>query len=460
MRRFARHCLQIILLLSLPACLVGWLWGLHAGLAAFAICLAAWLLLHLSQIGLLIQWLERPKLSTVPRGIGIWQQIFDTLLIQARSRKKRKQKLSQALQRFYRAAEAMPNGVILLDKDGRIEWMNQIAVQHFNLNQQQDTGLMLQNLIRLPEFHQLMVRDTDRTESIKIKLPKGKNQNRILNLSRTPFAQKMQLVVSQDISDIEHMQLARSHFVANVSHELRTPLTVITGFLETLADMPDLPAEQKQQFIGLMQHEGTRMLNLLNDLLTLSKLESHEAQPQLQALNLSALVAQVCHEGQTLSKGQHRFHIDLAPDVWIDGIQLDLYNALSNLVFNAVRYTPPGGDVWVRLYPIEDQACFSVRDNGPGIAPDHIPRLTERFYRVDAGRSRNQGGTGLGLAITKHALAAHDSALIIDSELGYGSTFSACFALGDAPPSGIVLGAATEPGIMAEADEPSSSTVL
>jgi two-component system phosphate regulon sensor histidine kinase PhoR len=218
-----------------------------------------------------------------------------------------------------------------------------------------------------------------------------------------------------------------------VSHELRTPLTVINGFLETMADMPDLPREQAQQFIGLMQKEGARMQTLLADLLTLSRLESGVPAEQTP-IDLSSLAESLSGDGDTLSAGKHEIHTDIAPDIWISGIYADLYNGLSNLVFNAVRYTPAGGIIRISLQALPSEQPFSlpdvrfaVQDNGPGIAPEHIPHLTERFYRVDKGRSRQSGGTGLGLAIVKHALAEHNSLLHISSTIGEGSEFSAVF---------------------------------
>ncbi len=436
MTPFTRHTVRAVLLLLTAAVLAYAVGGVMAMLAVMNVMLVVWLSLYLFYMAKLLRWLQSPKLRMAPEGFGVWDEVFKTLLMQAKSCKKRKQKLNLALQRFNRAAEAMPNGVIILSREGRIEWMNRLAATHLNLDVERDWMGILPNLLRMPEFHQFLQQPLEAApRSIKISVPSGKQRHRVLALTRSTFEARAELLITQDISAAEQLNATRTAFVANVSHELRTPLTVINGFLETMADMPALPTGQQQQFIGLMQKEGQRMLNLLADLLTLSRLESYSlAAIETQPINLSALAGQLLQEAQTLSKGRHHISHQTAPDIWVEGIQTDLYSALSNLVFNAVRYTPEGGNIDLTLARGEDAqqqpvAVFSVRDSGSGIAAEHIPRLTERFYRVDAGRSRQSGGTGLGLAITKHALAEHQGTLDIQSEVGVGSTFSAIVPL-------------------------------
>lgn len=380
----------------------------------------------------LVRWLERPKLRNVPQGVGIWNNIFNTLMLQARSRKKRKQKLGVALLRFNRIAETIPEGVLILGQDGHIQWLNHLAAIHLNLDAEQDNNSMLADLIENVDFRRFL--DKPATESVNIKLTL-ENMNsglpRVLNIIRTPFDEQATLIITQDITAAEQLNATRTAFVANVSHELRTPLTVINGFLETLTDMPDLPQEQRQSFIALMSKEGARMNHLLADLLTLSRLENQVVSSVCkQPLNLSTLAEQVVFEAEILSENKHHFICEIAADIWIEGIQQDLYNAFSNLLFNAVRYTPQYGTITIRLYSEQDennyqQTVFQVSDTGPGIAAEHIPHLTERFYRVDSGRSRQSGGTGLGLAIAKYALAEHGGKLQIESIAGHGSTFSA-----------------------------------
>ncbi|MDO1509777.1 MULTISPECIES: phosphate regulon sensor histidine kinase PhoR [unclassified Neisseria] len=396
--------------------------------------LGGWLVYQFYYIFKLVRWLATPKTDTAPPAGGMWSHVFDAMLQQAKSRNNREQKLTTALQRFNRAVEAMPNGVLILDRQGRIGWMNPLAVQHLNLSPHSDWNSLLKNRVHIPALLNFLDSPPATAPEIKITLPKsGGIGTRTLLVAQAVFDGNEKLLITRDISETEQLNATRTAFVANVSHELRTPLTVINGFLETMADMPGLPREQSQQFIGLMQKEGRRMQTLLADLLTLSRLESG-AKAELSPVNLSALAASLTDDADNLSAGKHTIRAEIEPDLWMKGAPADLYTALSNLVFNAVRYTPEGGEITVSLHLvpsgnplIKPRIRFAVRDNGPGISAEHLPRLTERFYRVDKGRSRRDGGTGLGLSIAKHVLAAHGSALQIWSEVGKGSEFSAEF---------------------------------
>ncbi|WP_338809322.1 phosphate regulon sensor histidine kinase PhoR [Neisseria leonii] len=414
----------------LPAALAGYAVYGWAGLfAAVAAVLAVQLAVQLYYTARLSAWLAYPKSSKIPAADGLWGSVFDRLLAQNKSRKKRKQKLAQALQRFNRAAEAMPNAVMILDAEGRISWMNSLAVQYLNLDFR-DWGGILHNVVRLPEFQSFLAAPVQEAAELKLTLPRRPVGERHLHCLLVPFERGSRLLIVRDVSEAEKLNATRTAFVANVSHELRTPLTVINGFLETIADMPQMPPEQIQQFVAIMRKEGSRMQTLLSDLLTLSRLESGVPGEPVP-LDLSALAASLVEEGSRLSDGRHRIRSRITPDLWVNGVYTDLYNALSNIVFNAVRYTPAGGEIEVSLEPLLPgnpfmlpDVRFAVRDNGPGIAAEHLPHLAERFYRVDKGRSRQSGGTGLGLAITKHALAEHGAVLQIDSEVGVGSEFS------------------------------------
>lgn len=428
-----RHHLYLILatliVVVVASLLAG---GLQIMLISLCCLFFLWLAGYWYHLFKLVRWLERPKLRNVPQGIGIWNNIFNTLMLQARSRKKRKQKLGVALLRFNRIAETIPEGVLILGQDGHIQWLNHLAAIHLNLVAEQDNKSMLADLIENSDFRRFL--DEPVTESVNIKLTLENINSglpRVLNIIRTPFDEQATLIITQDITAAEQLNATRTAFVANVSHELRTPLTVINGFLETLTDMPDLPQEQRQSFIALMSKEGIRMNHLLADLLTLSRLENQVVSSvRKQPVNLSTLAEQVVFEAEILSENKHHFICEIAADIWIEGIQQDLYNAFSNLLFNAVRYTSQYGTITIRLYSEQDennyqQTVFQVSDTGPGIAAEHIPHLTERFYRVDSGRSRQSGGTGLGLAIAKYALAEHGGKLQIESIAGHGSTFSA-----------------------------------
>lgn len=415
--------------------LIGYAANETNGLLLASCCwLGGWLVYQFYYIFKLVHWLSAAKPNASPQTYGMWWHVFNTLGQQAQNRNDREQKLNSSLQRFNRAVEAMPNGVLILDNQGRISWMNPLAVQHLNLSPHSDWNSLLKNRVHIPALLNFLDSPPATAPEIKITLPKsGSIGTRTLLVAQAVFDGNEKLLITRDISEAEQLNATRTTFIANVSHELRTPLTVLNGFLETMADMPDLPRDQAQQFIGLMQKEGRRMQILLTDLLTLSRLESG-VKAEVSPVNLSALAASLTGDADNLSAGKHSIHTEIEAGLWIKGAPNDLYTALSNLVFNAVRYTPEGGTITIRLHLvpsgnplIKPRIRFAVHDNGPGIAAEHLPHLTERFYRVDKGRSRRNGGTGLGLSIAKHVLAAHGSVLQIWSEVGKGSEFSAEF---------------------------------
>ncbi|WP_159990245.1 phosphate regulon sensor histidine kinase PhoR [Pelistega ratti] len=425
MRLFLPTFIRLFLLLFLVAGICYLIGGTTLMWMSISIVLLGWISVQLFYLTRLIRWLndQQSKLQ----GFGIWGHIFDKILSLRKASLKRKKKLSASLARFNHIIEAIPCGIIILT-EGRIEWFNPLICQHLNLNYQNDLKGILQNLIRLPECQQFLQEKLDNQPlTLKLSIPDGQYFKRILSISRQPFTQQSELIITQDITQQEQLDDAQITFVANVSHELRTPLTVINGFVETLSDIPDLPLEQRQTFLGLMQKEGKRMLNLLTDLLTLSRLERGQSTAgDFQQFNLSYMVNQVIEATQNISKGQHQFIIEVEPDIYFYGLESELYSAFSNITFNAVRYTPAQGVITVQLSRSDtDHAIFSVTDTGIGIAPEHIPRLTERFYRIDNARSRQTGGTGLGLAITKYALAKYHSTLEIESIFGEGSCFKA-----------------------------------
>lgn len=420
--------LATLMVVGVTAALAGglvWMW------AALCILLFIWLIIYWWHLVKLMRWLERPKLRNVPQGFGIWQVIFKILMAQAKSRKKRKQKLGVALLRFNRIAETIPNGVLILGNDGRIQWFNHLAAEHLGLNPESCRDAMLSDLIDQMHLQPFLCAAEDEA-SIRLSIMTPSGLPRLLNIIRTPFEDQAILLITEDVTAAEQLNATRTAFVANVSHELRTPLTVINGFLETLAEMPALPLAQRQEFVSLMRKEGERMNQLLADLLTLSRLENQAViNVTKERVCLSELVRQLLQDAKNISNRKHQFEDDIGTDIWIEGVSADLYSALGNLLFNAVRYTPEGGHIMVSLQSgLNDegglQARFRVQDTGPGIAAEHLPHLTERFYRVDKGRSRQSGGTGLGLAIAKHALAEHGGVLHIESQVGKGSIFTAC----------------------------------
>ncbi|MBX9833365.1 MAG: phosphate regulon sensor histidine kinase PhoR, partial [Burkholderiaceae bacterium] len=333
---------------------------------------------------------------------------------------------------------ATPNGVVLLDAQGRIEWCNQMAANQFGFDAQRDVMQSIGNLVRDPEFTAYFSgQDFGRDVVLEGRFSTTSRPVRI-SVHLHPYGDGRTLLLSRDVTALEQADAMRRDFVANVSHEIRTPLTVLTGFVETLQTLP-LTAEERARYLGMMAQQALRMQSVVQDLLTLSRLEGSPPPGMAEWTPVQALLVRCEDEGRALSslltQNQQQSHVLRFPshDVLrsegeIAGVPTELQSALSNLISNAVRYTPAGGTIAVQWLRKEDgSAVFSVQDTGPGIAPEHIPRLTERFYRVDRSRSRETGGTGLGLAIVKHVLQRHGATLDISSALGKGSVFSVTF---------------------------------
>jgi two-component system, OmpR family, phosphate regulon sensor histidine kinase PhoR len=393
--------------------------------SALAVLLAARLAYHALHLAALRRWLRRPGLEALPRGRGVWEDALAELHGFLKRRDAEHETLAQALTRFRGAVRALPDGVVILDREHRIEWANPTAARHLGIDPRRDLGQPAVNLIRHPDFvayleagrfgEPLVLRARDTT----------------LLLQVIEFGEEQKLLNSRDVTAEERIDIMRRDFVANVSHELKTPVTVLAGFVETLADdsLPMSPA-QRGRYLGLMAEQAKRMQRLVEDLLTLSALESSAAPMDEEPIEVRAFVERLADEARALSAGRHRVESEVQGEERLLGSAVELHSAFSNLVSNAVRYTPEGGTVRISWRYVEERGVFSVSDSGIGIDPRHIPRLTERFYRVDSGRSRESGGTGLGLAIVKHALTRHQALLDVSSEPATGSTFSAVFPPG------------------------------
>jgi len=377
------------------------------------------------------KWAKSPNTNIPPEHIGPWADVVAQLQrftkIQADSVAASKETANAIML----AAQALPVGVVALDHQFKITWFNKAAKQHLNLDQTLDVGQSLLNLLRQPEFIRY-ARQTQWPEPILQKLTQAGEDKRLV-MQLVNYAGNQRLLITRDMTQIDRLETTRRDFVANVSHELRTPLTVLAGFLETLKDSPPnaLSAEQKQQYIELMHDQAHRMQALVEDLLSLSDLES-TSQAERVSLDMPVLFDALRQQAQALSGGKHIFEWQIMPGLHLEGSHSELTSAFSNLLNNAIRYTPEGGHIQVQwALDQADHPRFSVTDTGIGIAPEHIPRLSERFYRVDRGRSRVLGGTGLGLAITKHIALRHNAKLEIASWPNEGSCFSLVF---DTPP--------------------------
>jgi two-component system phosphate regulon sensor histidine kinase PhoR len=415
--------------IAAPSLLLGLVAGPAAGLALGCVGLMLLVAMHVYFLGRLRTWLDAPRLETLPEGSSIWENAFSGLYRAARSERRERDDITNMLQRFRDATNVLPVGIVLLDATQRVEWCNLSAAQHFALDVERDRGISLTHLVRQPEFTAYLAQ-SDPHEPVLLHPVHRPGDS--LSIQLIPFAKDSRLLISHDITRIERIETMRRDFIANVSHELRTPLTVINGFLELLTqDAPDDPREATR-YQTTMLEQSRRMMRLVEDLLTLSRLEVGDRPAIEEVVDMQQLVGTLADEARGLSGGAHRFELDVAGGK-LKGSTDELRSAFGNLISNAIRYTPAGGIITVRWRAQSERGVFSVHDTGIGIAAEHIPRLTERFYRVDRSRSRETGGTGLGLAIVKHVLLRHQAVLRIESEFGKSSTFSAEF-----PPARVI----------------------
>ncbi len=405
--------------------LVMWpFFGPVGALVLFCLLLFGILGFHLRQIARLVYWVQHPSLDTVPETFGSWELVFNHLYQMVREQTRSQQKLTNALDRFVSAGEAMPDGVVVLNEKNRIEWCNPVAMRQLNLDRRKDIGQQISYLVRSPDFGEYLQRQ-DFSQPLSLRA--GRNQELLLSVQLVPFDVSRKLLISRDVTQLERVQTVLRDFVANVSHELRTPLTVVGGFLETLLDLEDPDPAALRRYMQMMQAQTERMKRLVEDLLTLSRLESNAHSAPEERINMPALLQSLLVEAQGLSQGRHQIELAATGDSWLVGSADELHSAFGNLISNAVRYTPEGGMIRLAWASDRNGGLFSVTDSGIGIEARHISRLTERFYRVDRGRSRETGGTGLGLAIVKHVLARHQATLEISSEPGRGSRFAVRF---------------------------------
>ncbi|NRR28836.1 phosphate regulon sensor histidine kinase PhoR [Oxalobacteraceae bacterium] len=395
---------------------LGFLFG---AIPALIVGFLAMLVLVFIQLGYLYQlsdWLDNPDSSRLPDGWGAWTNIFSRLYRLRREDEKNSAELTEWLARFRQAMHLLPDGVVIMDDVLFLEWCNPAAEQHLGLSNERDKGMRVTNLVRSPDFMDYII--LGRYEQpLTISL-----RERKLIVHIIPFENRRQILVTHDATETERTEMMRRDFIANASHELRTPLTVIVGFLE-IAAMEGLDEETRMSHLKLMGEQGHRMQHLIEDMLTLSRLESVDYPMRPERIDTVKLLSQVQRDARALSAGKHEITMDVdGPDMM--GSFEELYSAFGNLASNAVRYTPAGGTIKLNWTAEREGARFTVEDTGIGINPEHISRLTERFYRVDKSRSRETQGTGLGLAIVKHVLLRHGCTLQIKSEAGKGSCFN------------------------------------
>ncbi|MFY2832564.1 phosphate regulon sensor histidine kinase PhoR [Vibrio parahaemolyticus] len=403
-----------------PWVIVGWIFGYMPWLLLAATALQ--LVWHLHNQVRLSSWLWDEKRLTPPSGSGNWESLFNGLYrLQQRQRRKRKE-LTNLIRRFRNGAESLPDAVVVFRAEGNIVWCNRLAQHLLGFHWPEDSGQPISNLIRTPDFIKYLNKK-DFSEPLEMRSPL--NVGRMLELRIVPYTEGEHLMVVRDVSQLKQLEGMRRNFFANVSHELRTPMTVLQGYLEMTEDPDMIVGPMWTKAHGVMTEQLNRMNSLVNQLLTLSKIEAAPMHELEDVVNVPAMLEVLEKEAISLSgDDQHKLKFDVDTSLRVLGDDDQLRSAISNLVYNAVKYTPPGANIHVRWYQTAQGACLEVEDSGDGIEPQHLHRLTERFYRVDKARSRDTGGSGLGLAIVKHALSHHDSHLEIQSEVGVGSKFS------------------------------------
>lgn len=417
---------EITLILIICACCLGL--GVMTGfpLTGLIFGLVGYIFWILYQIRLLSLWLQAPEENEPPHLQGIFEVLLDRSLRVTRQHSHDKQLLRATLKRQNRLIAGVRDSVLLVGKDNRVSWFNDQATALLNIKGNEDIGIPLGNLFRDPRFF-AYIEAENYAEPILVPAPG--NRSKWMELSITKYEHGEKIIVLRDVTRMQRLEQMRSDFIANLSHELRTPLTVLRGYIETLLLQPNLDASIERIY-GEMDSQSNRMAQLLADLATLSKLESNDASRSPVPVDVSALLLRIIQDANQLASYEnHVFSENIKPDLWLTAVEGELYSAFSNLIFNAVRHTPAETEIQIKLSQDKSFVWLEVSDNGPGIDAKHLPRITERFYRVDASRNSGSGGTGLGLAIVKHAISAQGGELSIESTFGKGSRFRCQFPI-------------------------------
>jgi len=421
------------MLLLVTACLVVGLisgeygWSLAIGIGLYL----AW---TLKQLLRLHEWLSSHQTDEPPPdGYGLWGEVFDSIYHLQRRDQRVRGRLQAVIDRVQESTAALKDAVIMLDSEGNLEWWNRAAETLMGLKTPQDSGQPVTNLVRHPRFKEYFEQDSF---AEPLEIPSPTNDRVRIQMLITRYGNNEHLMLVRDVTRIHQLEQMRKDFVANVSHELRTPLTVIFGYLETLLDNVEEVNPRWVRALQQMHQQGGRMQTLLNDLLLLAKLEATDYPSDNHPIVVSTLLKTITSDAQALSGSKNQqISLSVETDLQLKGSDTELRSAFSNLIFNAVKYTPAEGNIQIRWWADERGAHLSVQDSGIGIETKHLPRLTERFYRVDSSRASNTGGTGLGLAIVKHVLLRHRGTLEINSVPGKGSVFTCHF-----PPIQLVEG--------------------
>nr|WP_218832873.1 phosphate regulon sensor histidine kinase PhoR [Serratia fonticola] len=402
-------------LFCLPALLLGLIFGYLPWLLLVSVLAAlAWNFYNQLKLS---HWLWVDRSMTPPPGRWSWEPLFYGLYQMQQRNRRRRRELALLIKRFRSGAESLPDAVVMTTVEGNIFWCNGLAQHLLGFRWPEDNGQHILNLLRYPEFsHYLQQQEFTRPLTLQL------NNEHFVEFRIMPYSEGQLLMVARDVTQMRQLEGARRNFFANVSHELRTPLTVLQGYLEMMSD-EELDGSLRGKALGTMQEQTKRMDGLVKQLLTLSRIEAAPNVDMNEKVDIPLMLRVLQREAQSLSSGNHQINFRVNENLQVFGNEDQLRSAVSNLVYNAVNHTPAGTNIEVSWQQTPHGAQFQVSDNGPGIGAEHIPRLTERFYRVDKARSRQTGGSGLGLAIVKHALSHHDSRLEILSEPGIGTRF-------------------------------------
>jgi len=403
--------------------LIGWLYSVPViGLLVSVLLLLGW---HLYHLYLLERWLRTGRDGPLPSGNGPWSQVLARIEAVREEAATHKANWRRIVKELRASTKAFPDGGVILGPDNDIVRANKAARRLLGLKKKRDRGARIENLIRHPDFVAFLERGAKR-ESVELPAPVG--QDVWVSCRIIPYGADQKLLLVRDISRNVQMERVRRDFVANASHELRSPLTVIAGYLDVMGDDDTLPETWKAP-VHDMREQAERMSALVRDLLTLSKLESSQKASIDRVVDMPSVLAAAARDASSMAGGAREVELHIDDETLLLGDESELKSVVTNLISNAVRYTPEDGHITIGWSAGDEGALLSVADTGIGIAEEEIPRLTERFYRADGGRARQQGGTGLGLAIVKHALKRHDAELEIASEVGVGSRFTCRFPL-------------------------------
>ena len=417
-RSWRFHTGKLLLAASLTG-LIGWVFGIPFTLLGIAI--VAYTTWHLYNIWILYRWIQDSS-REVPEGHGIWAELYSGINSMAAKNLKQQKKYRSMISDFTSLTDAFPDATLVIDGHDTITWFNNAAIRLLGLKSPEDLGTPITNLLRGPDFANWLAVEGEVQSPLEMACPRG--DGRWLTISAVSVRENQRLIILRDTTNVHNVDRIRRDFVANISHELRTPLTVLQGYLEMLEQHP---SNDVSESVKRMLGQTSQMQSLLDDLLELSRLQNEELKGQEEIVNVPAMLMQLKEQAQELSRKKHDLVFEIDPDLFMTGVAIDLESAFGNLISNAIKYTPKRGEITVKWQSTLDGPELTVSDTGIGIPIREIPRLTERFYRVGSDRARKTGGSGLGLTIVKHVLNAHQADLMIESELGVGSTFICSF---------------------------------